>query len=49
MVSASGSAKRGVTSLGFMITAQPAIKAGIASISDNTNGKFHGEIAPTKA
>ena len=43
----SGSANRGVTSLGLMITAQPAISAGTASISDSASGKFHGLMTPT--
>ena len=43
-----GSAKRGVTSLGLIITAHPANNAGIASMSAKVSGKFHGLIIPTK-
>lgn len=43
----SGSTKRGVTSLGFTITAQPAARAGMASMSDRVSGKFHGLMTPT--
>ena len=37
-----GTMKRGVTSLGFTSTAQPAASAGTASISDSVTGKFQG-------
>ena len=40
------SINRGVTSLGFTITAAPASKAGRVSISDNNKGKFQGDITP---
>ena len=42
-----GLMKRGVTSLGFTSTAQPAINAGIESSIDSRSGKFHGLITPT--
>ena len=48
-VRSSGPTKRGVTSLGLISTAQPASSAGIASISVNVSGKFHGLITPTSA
>ena len=44
---ANGARKRGVTSLGLIITAQPAASAGIASMQPSSNGKFHGLITPT--
>ena len=38
----------GVISLGFTpVTANPAMSAGIKSISVIKNGKFHGPIIPT--
>ena len=42
-----GSTKRGVTSLGFTSTAQPASSAGIASMKHSETGKFHGLMMPT--
>src|SRR5699024_1657157 len=36
----------GVISLGFIIVAQPANSAGIASINDNDSGKFQGLMIP---
>jgi hypothetical protein len=47
MMARNGAAKRGVTSLGFTSTAQPASSAGTESISDSAIGKFHGLITPT--
>ena len=44
-----GPTKRGVTSLGLMSVAHPASKAGMASMNDSRNGKFHGEMTPTSA
>ena len=44
---ANGARKRGVTSLGLIITAQPAASAGIASMQPSSNGKFQGLITPT--
>ena len=41
-----GSTKRGVTSLGLIITAQPANRAGMASMSESIKGAFHGLIGP---
>ena len=49
MLRLSGSTNRGATSLGLTSTAQPASSAGIASINDSVNGKFHGLITPTSA
>ena len=43
----SGRVYRGVTSLGFKITAAPARSAGSVSIIDRISGKFHGAITPT--
>jgi len=43
----SGSMKRGVTSLGFTMTAQPATSAGSASSSASSSGKFHGVMLAT--
>ena len=37
----------GVISLGFTMTADPAMSAGIKSISVIKNGKFHGPMIPT--
>ena len=37
----------GVNSDGFSTTAQPAIRAGIASPIERISGKFHGLIRPT--
>ena len=42
-----GSTKRGVTSLGLIMTAAPATSAGIASMNDSTRGKFQGLMTPT--
>ncbi len=41
-----GSTKRGATSLGLTITAQPANSGGIACSVDNINGAFHGPMTP---
>jgi hypothetical protein len=43
-----GSTKRGVISLGFTSTAQPASSAGIASMKHSDSGKFHGLMMPTR-
>ena len=42
-----GSTNRGVCSLGLQSTAQPAARAGTASISISSSGKFQGEMTPT--
>ncbi len=43
----SGSTNRGVTSLGFNSTAEPANSAGTASSSDSIIGAFQGLMTPT--
>lgn len=44
----SGPRKRGVTSLGLTIAAQPAASAGSRSIVPSRSGKFHGLMTPTR-
>ena len=47
MLCIAGIAKRGVTSLGFTNTAQPASNAGTASMKQSATGKFQGLMTPT--